>query len=361
MRQKTFTLLFGSLLILLSQASAQTNTVLRESYVLRADDTVKLSVYEEPDLASEVKILKTGQAAFPLIGSLKISGLSLPEASEEIRKRYALDYIRYPKVTLTVIGYANEFVSVIGRVVKPGKIPLPQIGNLDIGSALATAGGITDNADPKNIRLVTASGENKVLTYQNIQGDSGRIILQAGDQLIVAESPFARSQVAVIGEVKNPGNVPLPRSGKLDLASALATVGGVSERADIFKIKVITSAGSSSAYSLENILNGTAGRLALNGGDRVLVSKSPYANATVTILGQINRPGTISFPIDGKLELMSAIAKGGGFTELANKKKITLIREGKSQLINATDLENQAGGTIWLMPGDQISIAERFF
>ncbi|MDB4730699.1 polysaccharide biosynthesis/export family protein, partial [Akkermansiaceae bacterium] len=69
--------LFWPLLAISSLLLGETNSNLREDYVLRANDTVKLSVYEEPDLASEVTILKTGQASFPLIDVVEIAGMSL--------------------------------------------------------------------------------------------------------------------------------------------------------------------------------------------------------------------------------------------------------------------------------------------
>ncbi|MDA7880924.1 SLBB domain-containing protein [Akkermansiaceae bacterium] len=348
-------LVFSSLLF------AETNTNLRDAYVLRANDTVKLSVYEELDLASEVTILKTGQAAFPLIGTLEIAGLTLTEATEEIRKQYAADYIRHPKVTLTVTEYATEYVSVIGQVSNPGKVPLPQIGNLDLGSALLTAGGITDTADPKNIQLITAKGETKTLTHEAIQGEAGHIVMKSGDKLVIHESPFARSVVSVIGEVKNPGNYAIPKSGKMDLASALATAGGLSALADTNAITIISSDGRRSSYSHQSIQHGSAGKTPVNGGDRVVVSKSPFSNTTVTILGQVKNSGAIAFPLNGRLDLMTAIAMAGGFTELANLKKVIVTRAGTQTILDVRDSAQKGRGGFMLKPNDIIKVEERWF
>lgn len=209
-----------------------------ETYVLRPSDMVKLAVYEEPDLSVQVRILKTGQASFPLIGSVEIGGLRVAAAVEKIRELYAKDYLVDPKITLTVDDYATDFISVIGQVKQPGQIPIPQSGVLDLGSALATAGGVTENADSNSIQLVKASGATQIYTLASIQGAGGRTKLQSGDRIIVNESRYVRRFVTVLGRVSKPGAVPFPIDGRLDLVTAIAMAGGVTEMANPKKIKI---------------------------------------------------------------------------------------------------------------------------
>ena len=121
--------LLGPSAFLVAQEEDGANANLREAYVLRPNDVVELSVYEEPDLAKIATILKTGEASFPLIGAVNLKGLSLGKASEKIRALYAADYIRYPRVNLSVSEYAVDYVNVIGMVTTPGKIPIPQFSD----------------------------------------------------------------------------------------------------------------------------------------------------------------------------------------------------------------------------------------
>ncbi|MDB4435570.1 polysaccharide biosynthesis/export family protein, partial [bacterium] len=72
----SFGLLFASSAFLVAQEEDGANANLREAYVLRPNDVVELSVYEEPDLAKIATILKTGEASFPLIGAVNLKGLS---------------------------------------------------------------------------------------------------------------------------------------------------------------------------------------------------------------------------------------------------------------------------------------------
>lgn len=246
------------------------------SYILRPNDLIRLDVYQEPDLSGAVRILKTGEASFPLVGSVSLSGLSVVAAATKIRDLYAADYLVAPKLTLSVQDYATEFIS-------------------------------------------------------------------------------------VIGSVRTPGQVPIPVSGKIDLATAMATVGGLSETADANGIEIARSDGSTSTLSMDSIVNGAGGRIKLVAGDRIIVKQSPYVGKTVTILGQVARQGPIPFPLSGRIDLVTAIANAGGLGNLANPKKITINRDGQIIEKDYREFSSRAGKPFLLLPGDIVNVPERLF
>ena len=260
---------------LATHAHAQTPAAEDSTYILRANDVIRLEVYGEPDLSGAVRILKTGHASFPLIGSLKISDLSVAAAAAEIRSNYAADYLVDPKLTLTVQEYATDFISVIGAVSTPGQIPIPVSGNLDLATAMATAGGLAPNADTQAILLVRNSG-------------------------------------------------------------------------------------TTSTFSMNSIVSGTDGRTKLAAGDRIIVNQSAFVGKSVTILGQVGRQGPLAFPVNGRLDLVMAIAFAGGLAELANPKKVTINRNGKVTIVDYRKVSQQ-GNPVPLQPGDIITVAERLF
>lgn len=209
------------------------------SYVLRANDIIRLDVYDEPDLSGAVRILKTGHASFPLIGSLEISDLTVNEAAIKIGDLYAKDYLVDPKITLTVQEYATDFISVIGAVRNAGQIAIPVSGNIDLAAAMATAGGLTETADASRILLVRASGATLTFSMSSIvNGENGRIELRAGDRIIVNQSAYVGKSVTVLGRVGRQGPLPFPISGHLDLVTAIANAGGLTELANPKKITV---------------------------------------------------------------------------------------------------------------------------
>ncbi|MDC0324474.1 SLBB domain-containing protein [Akkermansiaceae bacterium] len=347
---------------LAAQEKLATDSGLRDTYLLRPNDVIELSVYEEPDLAKTATILKTGEASFPLIGSVDLTGLSLGEASEKIRALYAADYIRYPRVNLSVSEYAVDFVNVIGMVASPGKVPIPQFSQLDLRGALANAGGLTPLADREKIIFKSAAGVSKEFSYDFIREKGDTVILKSGDQVVVSESPFAGKSVLISGEVGKPGSIALPIDGGLELGAALALAGGLGAEADPLAIRLIRANGGTSSYSYEAIEKGAAGTIAMRGGDRVDVAKSRFVNSVVSVTGQVKKPGLIKFPLDGRLDIFRAIAIAGGATELANLKKIVVNRPGEGpKTYNLPKLRENKSQPLWLFPNDEIKVTERWF
>jgi len=242
------------------------------SYVLRPNDSISLAVYEEAELSIQVRILKTGQASFPLIGSVQVGGLSVSTAAEKIRELYAKDYLVDPKLTLTVNDYATEFISVIGAVRSPGQIPIPVSGNLDLAAAMATAGGPSEIADTSNIQLVRASGSSTSYSMAAIQGASGRVRLASGDRIIVNQSPFVGKSVSMLGQVGRSGPVPFPLSGRLDLVTAISQAGGLTPLANPKKVS-INRGGNVTTVDFREISQRGDQPLLLQPGDVITVAE----------------------------------------------------------------------------------------
>ncbi len=247
-----------------------------ESYTLRPNDIIRLNVYEEPDLSVQVRILKTGQASLPLIGTVDVGGTTIAAATAKVRDLYAADYLVDPKITITVDEYSTDFISVIGSVKTPGQIPLPNSSTLDLGAAIATAGGLTPNADTNNIQLVRESG-------------------------------------------------------------------------------------ATSTFSFSAIQSGQAGRIKLAPGDRVIVTDSQFIDKSVTILGKVNKTGAVMFPVNGKLDLVTAVGLAGGLHELANPKKVSINRKGKVIVVDFREMSQRGGTPFPLQPDDVITVPERLF
>jgi protein involved in polysaccharide export with SLBB domain len=128
-------------------------------YHLRPNDMIKITVYQEDDLTTETRISKSGDITFPLLGTLRLAGKTPKEAIETIRSALDKDYIINPQVTLTVIEYAKQRITVLGQVQKPGAIEIPDDGKLTLLDAIAMAGGYTRIAAPNRVTLRRRVGE----------------------------------------------------------------------------------------------------------------------------------------------------------------------------------------------------------
>jgi protein involved in polysaccharide export with SLBB domain len=162
----------------------------------------------------------------------------------------------------------------------------------------------------------------------------------------------AEESISILGFVRSPGQLVIPPSG-LDFSAALATAGGLSLEADASKIELNRADGSRSIHSYNEVNNGSAGKIKLKTGDRILVGQNPFVGKFVTIGGNVGKQGVVPFPLTGKLDLVSAIAFVGGLTNLANG-KIVITRDGKTMEVDFNDIIEKGAEPPMLQPGDNI-------
>jgi polysaccharide export outer membrane protein len=163
--------------------------------ILHNNDLIRIAVFQEDDLLTETRISKTGYIIFPLLGSLHLAGKTVDQAAAEIRERLDKDYIIHPQVTLTVLEYAKQWVTVLGEVQKPGTIELPAEGNLDLLGAIALAGGYTKIAAPNRITVRRqVRGQDQVIKVngKDLAKDTNvqAFYVQPGDTIMVGQSVF---------------------------------------------------------------------------------------------------------------------------------------------------------------------------
>lgn len=197
--------------------------------LLGPGDTIKVNVYNHPDLATEAQVSEEGSINFPLIGEVKVSGLSKSQAEDRIAR--ALDrgnYIPNPEVNILVTEVRSQQVSVLGEVQKPGKYVIRN-GN-SLTDLLAEAGGVTEKgSDVVMLLRRQESGELKRyrIDLNSMFSDTGQPKdpqLAANDILYVPAAPV----FYIYGEVRKPGAYPLEPG--LTVQQALSVGGGLTVR-----------------------------------------------------------------------------------------------------------------------------------
>jgi len=165
------------------------------NYLLSADDLVDFRVFQEQDLDSVVRISGDGNANFPLIGSVKIGGLSIAAAVAALQNRYRDGYLVNPQVSITVRAYAKKRFTVLGQVQKPGSYTIEGSEEITLLQAIGMAGGFTRIADPSKITVKRrAADKETVLKFDAKQMARGAndtfVVIKPGDVITVAESIF---------------------------------------------------------------------------------------------------------------------------------------------------------------------------
>lgn len=223
-----FARIFTVFLLFCIAFGAQAEESQRE-YVLGAGDIIRVSVFQNPDLAVETRISEAGTITFPLIGTVPVGGLSIQSAEQTIARMLRDgDFVVQPQVNALVMQYRSAQVSVLGLVNRPGKYPLELASNR-VTDVLALAGGIMPGA--ADIVVVTGTREGKPFHAEidvpamTLSGDmSNNIAVQNSDIIYVHRAP----QFYVYGEVQRPGAYRIERD--MTVMQALAQGGGLTLR-----------------------------------------------------------------------------------------------------------------------------------
>ena len=166
-------------------------------YVLQPNDQLAVEVFGEDDLRTGGRLNAEGNLSLPLLGSVRLGGLTLAQAVSRITDLYGRDYLVHPKVNVMLIGYAKRRFTVLGQVNRPGSYEMPEgsPGGIDLLEAVAMAGGYTRIAAPERISVRRQSGSGgdqviKVDAKRLARKGGDTFIIQPGDTVTVAESIF---------------------------------------------------------------------------------------------------------------------------------------------------------------------------
>jgi len=134
----------------LSTTSSNTPAVSAE-YRVGESDTLQISVWKEPDLSKTVNVRPDGMISMPLIGEVKVIGMTSAEIQDVVASRLKA-YLLNPRVTVEITEIKSRRVFITGEVVRPGLYPLG--GPTTVLQLIAQAGGFTPFAKRKSIVIL---------------------------------------------------------------------------------------------------------------------------------------------------------------------------------------------------------------
>ncbi|MEI7445192.1 MAG: polysaccharide export protein EpsE [Burkholderiales bacterium] len=248
----------------------QTAEAAREDYLLGAGDAIRIQVFQNPDLTVEARVSEAGVISFPLLGALRIGGLS-PTAVERLIAQRLRDgkFLQNPQVTVNVTTFRSQQVSVLGNVARPGRYPLETTG-MRLSEVLSLAGGIAPTGADEVVLVTQRSGKPMRLEIDLVDmfasGDLSKDPqMQAGDVIYVNRSP----QYYIYGQVTRPGMYEVDRG--LTLAQAIAKGGGLTLRGTDRNVRVHRRYGNKQVQILEPKLDDP-----IRPGDLVFVRESVF-------------------------------------------------------------------------------------
>ena len=197
--------------------------------VLGPGDLIKVTVFQNPDLTLETRVSEVGTIAYPLIGSMRLGGLTATAAAEAIATRLREGkFMNRPQVNILVLTVRGNQVAVLGQVSRPGRYPI-EVTNTRVSGMLALAGGITAAGSDSLVLVGTRDGR-PFRTQIDVPGlfrankTEDDVVVAGGDVIYVDRAP----QFFIYGEVQRPGVFRLDRN--TTVMQALAQGGGLTQR-----------------------------------------------------------------------------------------------------------------------------------
>ena len=112
---------------------------------ISAGDLLDLNVFDTPELSTKLRVDEHGAVTLPVAGALPVQGLTAEQAGQAIEARFReMNILKDPHVSVTVLEYATQGVTVLGEVKNPGVYPL--LGAHGLLDLISAAGGETTSA-----------------------------------------------------------------------------------------------------------------------------------------------------------------------------------------------------------------------
>ncbi len=170
---------------------------------IQPTDVLVVDVHGESNLSKTVEVDKKGFINYPLIGQVKVEGLSKEEAEDRIHALFEKDYLVNPLIAVDKVVRQKEEEEeepadmstyiILGEVKKPGTYEFdPEEGKMTLLKAISIAGGFSPIANKGKIKMLRRDGvetEAFIINFKDIvKGERPDEELQNEDLIVVAES-----------------------------------------------------------------------------------------------------------------------------------------------------------------------------
>ena len=132
-------------------------------YILGPSDLLQIDVFQVDELSGTERINAAGYIKMPLIGLVKVAGLSREQSEDLITELYAEGYLQDPQVNIDIMEYVSHQITVLGHVTNPGVYPLK--GKTTLLQALAMAGDAGALANEEEVVVFRSDEYGVVVGY----------------------------------------------------------------------------------------------------------------------------------------------------------------------------------------------------
>jgi polysaccharide export outer membrane protein len=247
--------------------------------VLGPGDEADITVYGAPDLSGHTRVGADGNISMPLIGYIRVGGLSSSEAEAAIETQLRVaNVINDPRVSVFVKEYTNSGISVAGEVAKSGFYSA--VGPHRLFDVLQAAGGPTDRAASTVVITHRDQTDSTTLKISKDPAEmaGSNVVLQPGDTVVVPRAGI----VYVLGEVTRPGGYVMNSTGGITVMQIVAVAGGPTHLASAGKTRLLRRTGNGfqeQRIDLKKLLRGHAQDVSVRDEDILFIPLSGLKSA----------------------------------------------------------------------------------
>jgi polysaccharide biosynthesis/export protein len=211
---------------------------------LGVGDAVRVTVFQQPDLTLEARIAENGTITMPLVGPVKLAGLSTAGAGNQIAEALKRGkFLNNPQVNVALVTLRSRQVSVLGMVTRPGRYPLDDTSS-QLADVIAAAGGVL----PTGSETVSVTRGGKELKVELL---GKGFPLQGGETIYVERAPV----FYIYGEVARSGYYRVEPN--MTVMQAIAAGGGITPRGSERRLKLRRAEASGKLIELNPKLSDT--------------------------------------------------------------------------------------------------------
>lgn len=173
---------------------------LGEDYRIAPMDTLKISVFQVPDLSGEFEVDLTGNIGMPLIGNVQAVDKTAQQLKAELTRRLGAKYLQNPDVNVGVKTSTRHSVTVDGAVRQPGSVPIT--GPMTLMQAIAQARGTDETANPRRVAIFRQIGGQRMAAAFDLvsirRGEMEDPTVYRGDIIVVDGSSVRAIQREIL-------------------------------------------------------------------------------------------------------------------------------------------------------------------
>lgn len=205
-------------------------------YLVGPGDVLDITVYDNDDLKTKVRVGTDGSIVMPLLGQVNVAELTVPQIADKITGLLSDGYLVNPQVNVFVEEFRSKKVVVLGMVRNPGLYELS--GPISFLELISKAGGLEKDAGDTATIKRREGGSETLVPIDLVSLIEGGDLTQNeplfdGDTVVIAKAGMCY----VTGEVQKPGSYPC--SDNTTVLQLIALANGFTGKASKSRVDIV--------------------------------------------------------------------------------------------------------------------------